>query len=458
MIEDRETALVGRTASELAQDVQAGRVTPVEVVRAHLEHIAALDGRVGAFQLVRRERALAEAEQLEARPDLADLPLAGVPIGVKDNTAVEGEPKREGSPATPGEPQPEDAEVVRRLRAAGAIVVGITRMPELGVWGTSDGAFGVARNPWNLDKTPGGSSGGSAAAVAAAMVPAAHANDGMGSIRIPAANCGLFGLKPGSGVMPRQPDASDWNGLTENGAVATTVQDVALLISVMADRSDLRDPGPPDGPLRIAVSTKAPAAGVRVDRHLREATEASARLLAGQGHHIATAHPPHAVRDANTLLVWWCVGVAGEAESLDPRKLEPRNRRMAAVGRLDRRLGLFKQQTRDRFRERMKAFFEAHDLLLTPALARPAISSRMWSKRGWLANLLSNAWYAPFAAPWNVAGFPAASVPAGMHPSGLPMAVQIVGAPGAEGSILQLAAQLETLRPWPRHAPLAGVS
>jgi amidase len=458
MTEERTGTLVGRTASELAGDVRAGRLTPSEVVRAHLDHIAAMDERVGAFQLVRRERALAEAEALSSRSDLSELPLAGVPIGVKDNVAVQGEPKREGSAATSAAPQPEDAEVVRRLRGAGAVVVGITRMPELGVWGASDGAFGVARNPWNLDRTPGGSSGGSAAAVAAAMVPAAHANDGMGSIRIPAANCGLFGLKPGSGVMPRQPDASDWNGLTENGAIGTTVDDVSLLLSVMAERPEFRQPQPPDRPLRIALSTKAPVAGLRVDRHLRDAAEGTARLLADQGHQTSTAHPPYSVLDGNTLLVWWCVGMAGEAEGLDPRKLEPRNRRMARVGRMDRRLGLFKPEARDRLRERMGAFFEEHDLLLTPALARLPISSRRWADKGWVANLVANAWYAPFAAPWNMAGFPAASVPVGLHPSGMPMAVQVVGPLGAEHLILQLAAQLERLRPWPRHAPLAGVS
>jgi amidase len=423
-----------------------------------LDHIAAMDEQVGAFQLVRRERALAEAEALSSRSDLSELPLAGVPIGVKDNTAVQGEPKRVGSPATSADPQPEDAEIVRRLRAAGAIVVGITRMPELGVWGATDGAFGIARNPWNLDKTPGGSSGGSAAAVAAAMVPAVHANDGMGSIRIPAANCGLFGLKAGSGTLPRQPDASDWNGLTQNGAIATTVDDVALLLSVMGERPDLREPGVLDRRLRIALSTRVPVAGLRVDRHLRDSTEKAARLLSDQGHQITTTDPPYSVRDANTLLVWWCVGVAGGAEGLDPGALERRNRRMARVGRMARSMGIFKLDARDRLRERMRPFFERHDLLLTPALARPAISSRQWANRGWLANLVANAWYAPFAAPWNFTGFPAASVPVGLHPNGMPMAVQVVGPLGAEHLILQVAAQLEQTQPWPRHAPLAGVS
>jgi amidase len=455
---DMGSAFVGRTAEQLAAEVQAGRVRPVDVIRAHLDHIAALDQRVGAFQLVRRDRSLAEAEELGARMDLADLPLAGVPVAVKDNVAVKDEPKREGSAATPDAPQPDDAEVVRRLRGAGAVVVGITRMPELGVWGTADGAFGVARNPWNLERTPGGSSGGSAAAVASAMVPVAHANDGMGSIRIPAANCGLFGLKPGMGLVPRQPDASDWNGLTENGAIATTVDDVALLISVMAERPDLRRPEPPVDPLRIALSTKVPVAGFRMDRHLRDAAVNVARLLADQGHHLGQADPPYSTGEANTMVIWWCVGAAGEAEGLDARALEPRNRRMAAAGRLFRRLGLFKMDARDRWRDRVDGFFEDHDLLLTPALARPAISSRRWADRGSLSNLVSNAWYAPFAALWNLAGFPAAVVPVGLHPSGMPMAVQLVGPSGAEGLILQVARQLETLRPWPRHAPLAGVS
>jgi amidase len=448
--------LIGATAVDLARRVRDGDVTPVDVVRAHLDHIEQLDGRIGAFQLVRRERALAEAEELGARSDLSELPLAGVPVGVKDNISVAGEPKRLGSAATRADPQPEDDELVKRMRAAGAVVVGITRMPELGVFGSSDGAFGIARNPWDLDRTPGGSSGGSAAAVASAMVPVAHANDGMGSIRIPAANCGLFGLKPGEGTVPRADDATAWFGLTENGPLATSVDDGALLLSILAGRSDLRDPALPERSLRIARSWKSPAAGFRPDRSFKSAAASAAELLGTQGHRVEPKDPPYSVRMTAVMSATWFAGTEAELEGLDLAKVERRNRRHAAAARFTRRA--FRSNERDLFRDRMRSFFEEFDLVLTPALARPPISVGPWAKRGWLANLISNARYAPFAAPWNFAGFPAASVPFGRHPTGLPMAIQLVGPPGAEALILQVAKQIETLQPWPRHAPLAGVA
>jgi amidase len=448
--------LVGSTAAKLAELVRTGSASPVEVVQAHLEQIARLDERIGAFQLLRADLALEEAEEVDQRADLAELPLAGIPVGVKDNIAVAGEPMRIGSAATSDQPQAEDNELVRRMRAAGAVVVGITRMPELGVFGATDGAFGIARNPWDLKRTPGGSSGGSAAAVAAAMVPVAHGNDGMGSIRIPSANCGLFGLKPGAGTVPRSDDATSWFGMTENGPLATTVDDAALLLSVLAADARFRDPVPPDRPLRIAVSTKPPQAGVGADRYFRDAVSATADLLGAQGHRVKPGDPPYSVRMANAMLATWFAGAEGEMEGLDRRKVEPRNRRHAAAARFTRRM--FRSDARDQFRQRAQDFFADVDLLVTPALARPPISAGPWATRGWVRNMIANARYAPFAAPWNFAGFPAASVPAGLHPSGLPLAVQLVGPPGSEGLILQVAKQLEDQRPWPRHAPIAGLS
>jgi amidase len=195
------TSQIGRTAVEIADDVRAGRLTAREVVQEHLDRIAALDGRVGAFMVVRAEAALVEAD-VDGRPDRASLPLAGVPVAVKDNIPLTGHPTRHGSPMSSTQPAAADHVVVERLRAAGAVVVGTTRVPELCIWPVTDGPLGTTRNPWNLDRTPGGSSGGSAAAVAAGFVPLAHGADGMGSIRIPAACCGLVGLKPGHGSVP----------------------------------------------------------------------------------------------------------------------------------------------------------------------------------------------------------------------------------------------------------------
>ncbi|HZB59391.1 MAG TPA: amidase, partial [Actinomycetota bacterium] len=183
---------VGQTAVGIAAAVRAGQASPSEVLEEHLERIAALDGRLGAFRLLRTEQVRAEARALEERGDLAGLPLAGVPVAIKDNVDLAGVPTRNGSAATSDEPAAADAELVRRLREAGALLVGKTNVPELCLWPFNESeAFGDSRNPWSLDHTPGGSSGGSAAAVASAMVPIGLATDGGGSIRMPASNCGL---------------------------------------------------------------------------------------------------------------------------------------------------------------------------------------------------------------------------------------------------------------------------
>ncbi|HET8640818.1 MAG TPA: amidase family protein, partial [Pseudonocardiaceae bacterium] len=219
------TGWVGATAKQIARAVRRGDASATEVLVDHLDYIGATDAMLGAFRTVRAGEALAEAEKVDEQPDLGNLPLAGVPIAVKENTAVAGLPVWNGSAAARGPVAETDHEVVRRLRGAGAVVVGLTRMPELGLWALTDDDTAVTRNPWRTDRTPGGSSGGSAAAVAAGLVPIAHANDGLGSVRIPAACCGLVGFKPGRGVVPAQLGREDWFGLAEHGILATTVSD-----------------------------------------------------------------------------------------------------------------------------------------------------------------------------------------------------------------------------------------
>ncbi|HET6212568.1 MAG TPA: amidase family protein, partial [Micromonosporaceae bacterium] len=174
---------VGATAKEIARAVRRGDAAATAVVADHLDYIRAADHTLNAFRVVRAAEAVAEAEKVDEQPDLGNLPLAGVPIAVKENTAVAGVPTWNGSAAARQPVSEEDHEVVRRLRGAGAVVVGITRMPELGLWALTDDASAVTRNPWNTDRTPGGSSGGAAAAVAAGLVPIAHGNDGLGSVR-----------------------------------------------------------------------------------------------------------------------------------------------------------------------------------------------------------------------------------------------------------------------------------
>ncbi|MGH8860356.1 MAG: GatB/YqeY domain-containing protein, partial [Jatrophihabitantaceae bacterium] len=229
------------TVTEIAAAVRAGSTTARAETEAALARIAERDPSIGAFQVVRTEAALREADAVDQRPDRFSLPLAGVPIPVKDNVPVSGEPMRIGSAGSDPAPQEFDHEVVRRLRRAGAIVVGLTRVPELCVFGATDSTFGVSRNPWDRGRTPGGSSGGAAAAVASGMVVAAHGNDGLGSIRIPAACCGLVGIKAGFGVVPSGLGDGSWFGMAENGPLATTVADCALLLSVLGGRPELAE-------------------------------------------------------------------------------------------------------------------------------------------------------------------------------------------------------------------------
>ncbi|HEU5007460.1 MAG TPA: amidase family protein [Jatrophihabitantaceae bacterium] len=452
------------SAAEIAASVRSGTLSARSAVEAALNRIAERDPQLGAFQLVRAEAALREADAVDAHADRAELPLAGVPVAIKDNVPVAGEPMRIGSAGSDPAPQQRDHAIVARLREAGAVVVGLTAVPELCVFAATDSTFGTTRNPWNPAHTPGGSSGGSAAAVAAGLVPVAHGNDGMGSIRIPAACCGLVGIKPGFGLVPsalgsggpagaRVVGGEDWFGMAENGPLTTTVADAALMLSVLAGRPDLATLGEP-GTLRIAVSTKAPMPGTPVDREWADATRRTADVLRGAGHSVRDANPPYGQVVSTSGIVRWTAGTELDARTLaDRSKLAPRTRRHAALGALALRAGLPHEKGRTNWQRRAAAFFDGHDVLLTPALAQSPIASARWSERGWFANVWSNARYAPFAAPWNLAGWPAMAVPAGVTATGLPVSVQLVARPGGEALLFALAAQLEQLQPWPRLAP-----
>ncbi|MFF5570345.1 amidase [Streptomyces luteogriseus] len=445
------TTWAGRTAAEISAAVREKRVTPREVVAEHLARIERLDGRVGAFRTVRAEAALAEADAVAARGDFAELPLAGVPVAVKDNLAVRGESRRIGSAATPDTPAPRDHVTVARLRAAGAVVVGLTNVPELCVFGTTDGVLGIARNPWDPTRSAGGSSGGSAAAVAAGMVPIALGNDGMGSLRIPAANCGLVTIKPGQGVVPAGDGDSTWFGMSENGPLATTVEDARLMFSVLAGAG----PGPVSAPgaLRVAVSLRSPLAGITISRPYAAAAREAAGLLMRAGHQVRRADPPYPLSLATTSLAHWTAGTAADARPLDPRLLTRRTRVHARLGRPFLRT-VSSGTSRNRLRRRLEPFFTEHDVLLTPALARRSPKAGPWHERGWLSNVLVNTNYSPLTPPWNLTGWPALSVPCGTLPSGAPCAVQLVGLPGTESRLLDLAGQLEERNPWQRTAPM----
>jgi amidase len=448
---------MSRTAVELAAAVTSGATSAVAAVTEALHRIETRDGEVDAFQVVRRDAALAEAAAVDERIAAgAALPLAGVPVAIKDNVPVAGEPMRVGSAATDPAPQARDHAVVHRLREAGAVVVGITRVPELCVFGATDSVFGITRNPWAPERTPGGSSGGSAAAVAAGMVVLAHGNDGMGSIRIPAACTGLVGIKPGLGVVPCGLGETDWYGMSENGPLATTVADTALGLAVLAG-----DPGlarvldsREGAPLRIAVSTRPPVPGVPVDREHVRGLFASAGALLRAGHEVSRHDPTYPTGAAAAGLLRWFAGTAGDAARLDPELLEPRVRTHAAIGRAVVEADLLDERPREDWRERAGELLTTYDVLMTPVLAQPPIAARAWGETSWPVTMLANVRYAPFAAPWNVAGFPAMAVPAGVHPrTGTPLSVQLVARPGREALLLSVAATLESVRPWSRLAP-----
>ena len=450
-----------KTAVETAAAVRGHTSTAVAETRAALERIAALDPALGAFQVVRVERALAEAAEVDVRVAAGEhLLLAGVPIAIKDNIPVAGEPMREGSSATSAAPRPVDHEVVTRLRAAGAVVVGITRVPEFCVFGTTDSVYGTTRNPFNPERTSGGSSGGSAAAVASGMVAVAHAADGMGSIRIPAANCGLVGIKPGSGLVPADMGAHSWFGMSENGPLATTVADAALVLSVMAGRPELADVRPPERALRVGLATGIPTPLATLDPQWKAAAERAAVVLRAAGHEVVELTIPYPT-DPLPVLARWFAGAADDAahEGVDVRRLEPRVRAHVRAGRVLRRLGGLRPGPVDRLRAKVERATADIDVILTPGLAQPGPVADGWHRRGWVANLRANIGYAPYAALWNLLGWPAASIPAGWHDGAqVPLAVQLVAHPAADGAgealLLSVAAQLEAASPWTRTATI----
>jgi amidase len=423
-------------ATEIAARVRSGAADPVQVVRAHLDRIDQLDADLHAFQAVRREEALADAAALAATQDL---PLAGVPVAVKDNVDVAGLPTRFGSAATSARPKEADDELVRRLRAAGAIVVGKTQLPELAIWPvTEPAAYPATRNPLDRNRTPGGSTGGGAVAVATGMAAVALGSDGGGSLRIPAACCGVVGLKPTPGLVPVAGGAEQhWLGLSAYGPLARTVADVRLMLSVLAD-APVDDP--PVDRLRVAWSVRHPLPATRISPAVRAAVEAAARLLEADGHTVVHEDPPYPADLGPRFLFRWLAGIAEDAAGLPEAALEPKTRAMARRGRQLRRRA--RPVTGDAFARRMAHWFTDRDVLLMPTLSRGPVSLGAWKRRGWFATALSSGrWIC--TTPWNVAGVPALSVPFGTDPDGLPIGLQLVAAPGAEGRLLAVAARLQ---------------
>lgn len=438
------------SAAAIAAGVRSGALDPVAVTEACLRRIVERDGDIGAFVSLRPDEARAEAAALRDRSDTAALPLAGVPVAIKDNLDVVGLPTRVGSAAVRAEPAEAEAEVVRRLREAGAIIVGKTTLPELGIWATTDGAGGVTRNPRNPRRTAGGSSGGSAAAVAAGLVPLSLGSDGLGSIRIPAAACGVAGFTPGEGFVAPGLRGGDWHGMASTGPLAATVADAALGAAVLGARPALAR-ADVARPLLIAVSTRTPLPGGTVDPEWATAAEETGRALRRAGHHVVEDDPPYSPLYALPIFARWFGGVASAADDLGDdlewRRLQRRTRTHARLGRLVHAVGGPRDGLRARWREGVDEYFDGYDALITPALAHPPIRARRWSRRGWLRNVVSNARYAPFTALWNLAGTPAGVVPVGTRRGGTPLAVQVVAGRGHEERVLAVMRAVERAVP-----------
>jgi amidase len=437
--------LTALSATELAARVRDGHSTAVEVARAHLARIAARDPVLGAFQAVDAGRVLAEAGAVDARPDRFSLALAGVPVAIKDNVHVAGYPTRHGSAATSSAPARRDDELVRRLRRAGAVVVGTTRMPELAIWGFTHSALGVTRNPLDLARDPGGSSGGSAAAVAGGLAALAVGTDGGGSIRIPAAYCGLVGLKAGPGEVPLPGNADEhWCGLTAAGPLARTTADAALLFAVLAglDPAAVTDAEPA---ARLAVSLRSPSPLAQRYPENRLATVGAAALLREGGARVDEADPPYPRALAAHWSARWQAGVARDAAALglDLDAVEPRTAAVVRRGRRVLRLGGPRPAPAATWRDRFLAWLDAgpYDVLLTPAVAGPPVDAAAMSHRSYLSTLLLSASRVPYTQAWNLAGVPAAVVP--VRVSGRSGAVQLVGRPGDELRLLATAARIE---------------
>lgn len=480
---------VRHDAVGLAQLVRQGEVHPSELLEAAIQRAEALP------QLNAIVQRLDETARTRARePFKPDEPFAGVPFLVKDLFQdMAGLPSSSGSRSLMQVPAPEDADVVKRWKAAGLVIFGKTNTPEFGARNVTEPlAWGPARNPWNLQRTPGGSSGGSAAAVAAGIVPMAGANDGGGSIRIPAAACGLFGLKAGRGRISIGPMmAEGMNGAAVQGIVSRSVRDSAAMMDVLQGpeaHAPYHMPAPttpyleliksPPRRLRIGFTTASPI-GTPVDADAVRAVEHAARLLGDLGHIVEEVPcPVNGVQLAEDfLLAWFCAQafivstIQAETGAGDDR-FEIDTRMMAAVGRSVSALELLACEARWNTHIRDLARFHAqHDLWLTPTLSAPPVAigamktpwaleqlSAMVSKvglAGFLRNtasfkttVLQNLGWTPYTQLANLTGRPAMSVPLYWTPDHLPLGVQFVAPLDGEGLLLQLAAQLEQAQPW----------
>jgi amidase len=466
--------LMLKPVPELAALVRGGEISAREVVGAALRRIEDLDDRINAFVEVDAERALEAADAIEPGDER---PFAGVPVAIKTNVPVAGMCMNFGSKFLARHRPDHSAYLVRRLREAGFVVVGTTNMPEFGILPTTEPRHsGATHNPWNLDRTPGGSSGGAAASVAAGMLPVAHGNDGGGSLRIPAACCGLVGLKPSRGRVSRGPDLGD-SFLASDGVLTRSVAETAALLDVLAgyevgDATWAPRPTEPyatavrrdPGRLRVAMTAENPL-GVDIDPECVRGMHVAGELLSALGHEVEHASPSLPGGDVLSLFIQAfgpavSLGIAygqllaghpPEDDELEPlsRAIYELSRELSSVGYL----GAVAQL--QAVARGVVAFFAEYDLLLTPALAeRPlAIGECTGYGDDPMADLARSGRFTPFTSLFNVTGQPAISVPLGFGDDGLPTAAHLVAKPLGEDTLLQVAAQMEAAIGRPAHAP-----
>jgi amidase len=459
----------------MAELVRNREVSPLELVDAVIDRIEALNPALNAVVTPMFDEARATA----AEP-LGPGPFAGVPYLLKDILAsCAGARMTSGSKALRDHVAKRDSILVQRLRQAGLLFVGKTNVPEFGFLPTTEPELhGACRNPWDMERTPGGSSGGSAAAVAAGMVPAAHANDGGGSIRIPAACCGLFGLKPTRGRITLGPDLGDiMGGFVNEHCVSRTVRDSAAILDATHGpapgdpyfappplRPYLQDVGAPPGRLRVGMVI-APPMGGDVHPDCVAAVQDAARLCEALGHHVEEVAPPRVppmLKDA--FMVLWAAGAAATLDgwgfvlgrALGPDDVEPLSWALAAKGRSDPAgMYLLSQGLLQRVSRQVARWMDPLDVVLTPTLAEPPVPLGTFaaSPEAPLAAMDRAAQFAPFTALANVTGQPAMTVPLWWNAGGLPVGVHFTGKYGDEATLFRLASQLEQARPWAHRRP-----
>ena len=476
-----DSDLMFRPATELAGMVRAGEVSSRELVEISLARIEELNPELNAFVQIDAERALAAADEVGSGDER---PFAGVPIAIKNNRAIEGWRYTNGCSLMEDFIAPYDHSVVARLKRAGFVIVGTTTLPEYGILPVSEARiFGPTRNPWDLERTPGGSSGGAAAAVASGMVPVAHGNDGGGSIRIPAACCGLVGLKPARGRVSAAPDMGD-SSLGIDGVLTRTVADTAAILDVLAGY----EPGdatwaPPaaepfalsagrtPGRLRIAATTTPPLAEVEVDPLCAGAVADAAGLLRSLGHEVEEVDPPWQVEGLAemfgaafsihvALSIAYSGMVAGRGEGgISVEDMEPMSWAIySMVSALNAVQGMRVAVQLQAFARQLVSFLAPYDALLTPALAeRPLpLGTLDTGVPDPMSTFTRSGLFTPFTPVFNASGQPGISLPLFDGEDGLPLGVQLVGRPAGEAALLGIAAQLEEAMPWAARRPSVG--